>query len=380
MKLLEKILVPIDINIDSTEQLNTAIKIAKLCDSELFILHVLPEEGLNDAYKDIINNNASEILDQMEIHLKKEGIKVNKPIIEYGNAVDSILQKAVDKSVGLILTGSGSKAEKKKFKRGSTAAKLMRRSSKPVWVVKSDTQSNLSNILCPVDFSEPSKCALNNAILLSRFFNANLTILGVYEPYSSFSERFKNDIEDENIRRLKEIETKMNSFIDGFDLTGVTHQIIIKAGLPDEQILKSIEENKHDLLIMGSQGRSGLNRFVLGSVTEKVTRNVPCSFITTKTEDIIHLNYYNEIKEIEAYYNKANELFENKDYKEAIGKYLICLQINSLHIPSLFKVSKAFKIIGDTVKAKEYSTMAKDILMRLWDKKIEQEITQHFTS
>ena len=381
MKLLEKILFPIDVNIDTTEQLNTAMKIAKLCDSKIFIMHVIAEEELHDELRQMVFNDATEALTKIRTIFIKEGVEVSEPIIEYGKAVDNILKIATEEEVNLILTGCGDKNEKENFKRGNIAAELMRQSDIPVWVVKSSAENKLENILCPVDFSEHSRYALKSAILLSKFFAANLTILGVYEPYASLSIRLNLDLDEVNSSGLKEQKNEMAVFIKDFDLEGINHKIEIKTGAADVEILKSIEEEGHDLLIMGTHGRSGLNRFIMGSVTEKVTREVPCSFITTRNDVIIELKFDNdldEIDEIEKQFKKANELVHHKIYKEAIGKYLICLEINSLHIPSMFKVSNVFKMIDDHAQAKYYSDMAKDVLTRLWDEEMEREISQHY--
>lgn len=199
MKLLEKILVPIDVNMDSKEQLNTAIKIARLGNSEIIIMHVLPEDGVNEAIKDIVINNATEVLNKIQGVFEKEGLKVQEQIMEYGNPVKTILKVATEENVDLILMGSGSIDSKDGNKRGSTTENLMRQSEKPVWVVKSDRKNKLSKILCPVDFSEPSSFALKNAILLAKFFNADLTILGVYGKFSSLSVRFKDEVEKKTL-------------------------------------------------------------------------------------------------------------------------------------------------------------------------------------
>ncbi len=381
MKLLEKILFPIDVNTDTKEQLNSAIKIAQLCDSKIFMMHVIPDEGLSEEIQKIVIDHATEALNKIGAIFKNEGIEVSEPIIERGKPVDKILKMAAQEHVDLILTGCGNNNEREKFKRGSTVAELMRQSDIPVWVVKSSDVNKLENILCPVDFSEPSKYALNSAILLSKFFAANLTILGVYEPYASLSPLLNLDIDEVNSSGLKEIKNEMNEFIKDFDLKGIKHKIEIKTGAAHEEILKTIKTEGHDLLIIGTHGRSGLQRFVMGSVTEKVTREVPCSFITTRNDVIIQLQFDNdldEIHEIEQHFKKANELVRDAFYKEAIGKYLICLEINSLHIPSMFKVSNVFKMIDDHAQAIYYSDMAKDVLTRLWDEEMEREISQHY--
>src|SRR5690554_5931104 len=335
---------------------------------------------MKNKVKEVVLNNTKEALNEVKEVFRKEGIEVKEPVIEYGKPVDVILKMAIKEDVNLILTGSGSKKNKEKFKRGNTAERLMRQSDKPIWIVKSDKENKLKSILCPVDFAGPSHCALKNAILLSKFFNAKLTILGVYEQYENSSPRFEVDLKEENAQRLKQFETEMHEFISEFDLSGIDCKIDIKAGFAHKQILKSIKKNEHDLLVMGTHGRSGIKRFVMGSVTEKVTREVPCSFITTKSEDVFQIKYDDEIKEIEAHYKNANNLFKNGFHKDAIGQYLICLQINSVHIPSMFKLAKVFKIIDDHIKAKHFSDMANEVLTSLWDDEVAQEIKKYYTS
>ena len=378
MKLLEKILVPIDVNIDYKEQLNTAINIALSYNSEIIVMYVLSEEIVHNDIKELVINAISESLNKVKETLKKEGILIKEPSIVFGNPVDEILQSSISENVNLILIGSGIIDEKEKFRLGINADKLIRLSDKPVWVVKSNEETKLTNILCPVDFSDPSRRALKNAIILSRKFKANLRILGVYKPFVSTSLRLNVDTEEENAYRLGMIEKEMKQFVKEFDLDGIDHVIDIQAGVAHENILHTIKEYGHDLLVMGTNGRSGLNRIVMGSVTEKVTREMPCSFVTTKTQDIIQLRFDNEIKEIEIHFKNANNLVENGFYKEAINQYMICLQINDMHIPTMYKLAEVHKIIGDNAKAGYYDNMAKDLLARLWDKKIELEIRKHY--
>ncbi len=380
MKLLEKILVPIDVNIDYKEQLNTAIKIARSYNSEIIVMYVLSEEIVHNDIKELVINAISESLNKVKETLKKEGILIKEPSIVFGNPVDEILQASISENVNLILIGSGIIDEKEKFRLGINADKLIRLSDKPVWVVKSNEETKLTNILCPVDFSDPSRRALKNAIILSRKFKANLRILGVYKPFVSTSLRLNVDTEEENAYRLGMIEKEMKQFVKEFDLDGIDHVIDIQAGVAHENILNTIKEYGHDLLVMGTNGRSGLNRIVMGSVTEKVTREMPCSFVTTKTQDIIQLRFDNEIKEIEIHFKNANNLVENGFYKEAINQYMICLQINDMHIPTMYKLAEVHKIIGDNAKAGYYDNMAKDLLARLWDKNIELEIIKHYRS
>ena len=274
---------------------------------------------------------------------------------------------------------SGNKPENEEFKLGTTAEKLIQLSDVPVWVAKSDQHTEIKKILCPVDFSDPAKRALRNAILLSNNFDASLLILGVFEPFFTASPRLQIDQKQENEKLLKQFKQKMNEFLSGFDLKTVNHSVEIMEGIPHVKILDSIQKNGIDLLVMGTNGRSGFSRIIMGSVTEKVIRHLPCSFVTTKTQNIFQLKFDTEIKEIEIHFNNADKLQKSGWYKEAIDQCLICLQINDMHVPSMYKLAKLYKILGDDNQVAYYEKMADEVLRRLWDKKIEYEIRKHYT-
>lgn len=378
MKLLEKILLPVDVNAGNKEQLNTAKALARSYNSEIVLMYVLSKVSLPGDIKEILTGAISSSLNEIRDNLIKDGISVKEPVIEYGEPVAKIIQTADKENVNLILAGSGDKDEKEKFKLGTTAEKLVRQSDRPVWVVKPGDKSKISNILCPVDFSDASKRALKNAIVLSKNFKSKLRILFVYEPVTSVSSKLKIDLEKENAFMLNQFKSEVNQFIQEFELKEVDHEIDIQAGSAPEKILQTISKHGHDLLVMGTSGRSTLNRLVMGSVTEKVTREMPCSFVTTKTQDIIQLKFDNEIKEIEIHFKNATDLLKNGYYEEAINQFMICLHINDMHIPSIYKLAEVYRTIGYKAKAEYYDNMAKDLLARIWDKKIEEEIRKHY--
>lgn len=380
MKQLEKILVPIDINNDYSEQLNTAIKIAKVYNSEVLIMYVLAEEAENDNIKEMMVDSVMESLKKVNERLKSEQIITQKPIVRHGKLVEKILKAAVKENVNLILAGSGLKIKDKEHKLGNNAEKLMRYSHIPVWVVTSKNDSDVTNIICPVDFSAPSRCALNNAISLAQDFKAPLRILGVVEPVLNLSPRYQLDLEEENDRRMKLLEKEMKEFLVEFDLTGVDHIVDLQLGGVAYKILSAIKEHGHDLLIMGTTGRSGLKRVLMGSVTNKVTRELPCSFITTKSKDILQSRFYNEVKEIETHFKKGVKFVDKDQHDNAIREFTACLRINTMYIPAIYKLAEVHDIMGDKAKSNYYNNMAKELLTRLWDKKIEEKIRNHYKS
>lgn len=378
MKLVEKILMPVDVNRVCSEQINSVIKIAKEFNSEVSVMYVIPETELHPEIKEILVKFVNEELAKIVKALNEEKVSCTKPIIDSGNPVDRILQVSQEQESNLILVCSGNKSENEKFRLGTTAEKLIQLSDVPVWVSKTGQKLEIREILCPVDFSDPARRALKNAILLAINFEAKLHILSVFEPFFTTSPRFMLDSDEENEKLYHEFEQRMNQFLGEFDLKRVNHSIEIQKGIPHEKILESIQANGVDFLVMGTNGRSEFSRLIMGSVTEKVIRQLPCSFVTTKTQFIFQLRLDHEIKEITTHFEYADKLQKSGFFKEAIGQYLICLQINDMHVPSMFKLAKLYEIVGDKPQSAYYEKMATEILRRLWDKKIEYEIRMHY--
>ena len=378
MKLLEKILMPVDVNKNYTEQLASAIKIAKEFNSEIWLVYVLPNTELHPDINSLLTNYIGETLENIAESFKENAIAFKKPLILNGNPTDKILQAARDEQVNLILAGSGGRSEKEEFKLGTTAEKLISLSDVPVWIAKSNQAAEITKILCPVDFSDASKRALRNAILLSNNFKASLTVLSVYEAFVNTSPRLKVDQNEINRQLAKQYQYEMKTFLKEFDLNGVKHEIQIVEGIPHEKILQTIKQMDCDLLVMGTNGRSAFSRMILGSVTEKVIRTMPCSFVTTKTQDIFKIRFDNELNEIETHFSNASRLLKSGLHKEAVNQYLTCLQINDMHIPSMYKLAEVYKTLGENEKVIYYEKMAKDLLQRLWDNKIEYEIRKHY--
>lgn len=289
MKLLEKILVPIDVNTDSTEQINVTIKLANAYKSEIILMSVVGDTELSDNIKDIVVKSVTESLNEIKEVLISNKVKVRESEVIFGKIVATIVQKANSEKVNLVLIGAKEKKKRAKFKLGVIAEQILRESDVPVWLVNGEKKTLLSNILCPVDFSEPSKRALTNAVLLAKKFNASLKIITVYEPIEYVTKRINIDLDEENAARLKRAKNEMKAFIKEFNLKDVNHKIEIKSGKVSEKILNVIKKQNIDLLIMGTNGRTGLSRFFMGSVTEKVIREMPCSFITIKKIGVIQI-------------------------------------------------------------------------------------------
>lgn len=374
MKLLNSILVAIDFTESSENVLKNAISFAKTFKSKITLIHVLPDDINNEKMGNLIKKTITTKLNEANEGIVNEGIETGSPILEYGNNCDKIVGASDKIGANLIITGSGNKLNNDAFQLGTTAEKIIRKSNKPVFVVKNGQTLTIKNIICPVDFSKESNRALNSAIIISRMVDAKLIILSVYPLFKY--EFTKHDAAQINESRHLELENEFNSFLETFNLIDLNFEKHIAGGEPSEEILKFIKESKSDLLIMGTTGRSGISKILMGSVTEKVVREVPCSFITVKNEDIVVLELESKIQDIENHYNLAQKLFKNGFFEESIQQYKICLDINIMHIPSLKGIAAVYEKLGDMENSRKYKDMAKLVLQRIEHMKIEREVRQ----
>ncbi len=378
MKLLNKILLAIDFRNSSENIVENAIDMGKIFSSEINLIHVLDDDIKDEKIKLLLNEAVMKRLHVIKTKIESEGLKVGEPILQFGSFYNKITETADKINANMIVIGSAEKGKEAAFKLGVTAEKIIRKSDKPVWVIKKDKPLSVKSILCPVDFSRHSKRALKNAITIARRFNAELVIFNVCKEISSGPLNLNLNWDKENDRVHSEHVEKLDAFLGKFTLTDLDWDKEIQKGEPAKKILEAIEKHESDLLIMGTAGKSGLSKMIMGSVTEKVIREVPCSFITLKSEDIINLQLEKEIRDIESHYATAKQLVNDGFFKEAINEYEICLSINDMHIPSLKEIAKVYEKIDDKENTEKYKSMANAVLTRIWDKKIEFEIRKHY--
>ncbi len=287
MKLIKNIILATDFSESSNNMVKNAIAFAKIFKSKITLIHVLPDDIKSEKVRLLLNDTVSKQLTEVEKNITNQGVEIAKPIIEYGNLSEKIIQLANNINANVILIGAGDKAENEAFQLGTTAEKIIRKSEKPVWVIKNNSSPTIKNILCPVDFSKASKRTLKNAIYLAQKLNAKLIIFNAYKINYPTALTSSKEWDEENERKKLDHHTDFDLFIKKFNLKDVNWVKEIKGGDPAAKIRKAISKHKIDLNIMGTSGIATLSSFLLGSVTKKVIREVPCSFITLKLKNLV---------------------------------------------------------------------------------------------
>jgi nucleotide-binding universal stress UspA family protein len=142
----------------------------------------------------------------------------------------------------------------------------------------------IKNVLVATDFSAPSDTALNYARAMARSFGATLHVLHVFEPLWITSAdvvgggvalaTMIQGLEDTARKQLEETVTEE----DRRELHATATMVTSES--PAREIANYASEHKVDLLVIGTHGRSGISRMLIGSVAEKVVRLAPCPVLT----------------------------------------------------------------------------------------------------
>ncbi|MFN8062729.1 MAG: universal stress protein [Vicinamibacterales bacterium] len=139
----------------------------------------------------------------------------------------------------------------------------------------------LRHILCPIDFSEYSEHALSHAAALARWYGSRLTLMHVWTispaPIPSLEPTLVMPALPEQQTRIAEA---LNEMATPLRDSGLKVSTAISEGSAVHEVIGLATADAADLIVMGTHGRGGFERFVLGSVTEKVLRKAPCPVLT----------------------------------------------------------------------------------------------------
>lgn len=369
MKFLQNILVTVDFSESSDYVVENAIRLAEKFESQITLMHVISVHHLSSKMDKLVEESVASKLAKIAADVRAKGIDLKESIVEHGVPFEKIIHEAQTGDYNVIVVGSEKKTETESYKLGTTDEKLIRKNQIPIWVVKPEPLRNIKKILCPVDFSDASLRALNNAVTLAQSFEAELSILHVYTPVAYSPMWLEIDYAQENEILKSTQETEFHDFLEQLDMKDVSYRKVIIEGVDHQEILQFIEENNIDLLLMGTTGRTGLSRILMGSTTAKVTRELPCSFIAMKARDITDDYFESSLNSLESIINSAKQSFQNKDYEKSIEKYAIALKQHPDNIPILMGLIESYQAIGNQHKAVYYKKYGREVIKRVWGDK-----------
>jgi nucleotide-binding universal stress UspA family protein len=334
------------------------VQLASVFDSHATLLHALDATLTDPADVRHQRDQAATRMRELVEQLGLDQIVVDEVSISVGSPADTIVRKAQEIDADLVLIGSG---ETSRFGRpaGPTAEAVLQHARRPVLAVRPGEPSvQFRQILCPVDNSTVSRRGLQNAIRLARAFHGNVVVLGVvptrsWLPWGEETGTLRANTEYERIWR-----EEFESFLEDIDFDGIPWRKEIRTGLPHVQIAAAARDSCADVIVIGSTGRSGLARMLIGSVTRRVLRQLPCSLLAVKNEDVLEELLQGDIRAIKLLLAEGRELLAAERYGEAACKFRQVIFQDPFQITALECLAESYAKVGRIEEAGRYHRRA----------------------
>jgi nucleotide-binding universal stress UspA family protein len=289
-----KIVVGIDLSNDAKEALAEAARIAERNNAEITVLRAIPAEIIEASY-DFYHTTTDETLERARTALDtlvKEIIPDAAQVrqtVTVGNPTEEIIASVKEFDAELLVLGLRGDSEDLQGA-GTIAAKCIHKSPVPVLLTSHRRPLPPKRIAACIDFSGPAALALQTAEKLARIHEATLDVVHIHHPPWldpwRVSYRLEQIVKPEKQAvyegKLHDHFTHfMDANLDGIDPHRVkTHLIAHRNSAYG--ILNFLEDQKVDLAIMGSHGKTGVQGLLTGSTSEKVMHHTPCSLFVIR--------------------------------------------------------------------------------------------------
>lgn len=162
--------------------------------------------------------------------------------------------------------------------------------------------SMYQDVLIPTDGSDGTRRSINHGVTIASRFDATIHALSVV-PEGPLGTLQTDDAIPAAERAVERVETEANR-------EGVEAVTAVEQGVPHEEILAYADEHGVDMIVMGTQGRTGIDRVLVGSVTERVVRMADVPVVTVRLTDEIRIEDADEAAQI------ARKAAEQEGYEQ----------------------------------------------------------------
>lgn len=283
--MFDRVLLPVDGSVESRRAAGYALALAGAFDASVHALAVLDSEvpdvfeegptGERDAAA--ARTTARAALDAVGEHAAAAGVRATESVV-VGHPTEAILDAVDANAVDLVVLGAHRRGRLARFLRRSVAEGVARHAPVPVLTVAgpaTDEPPALGRILLATDGSESARTARRWAFELARAFGATVSALYVVETRLGSSGVLRQLLERRGEGITREIRVRGAR-------TGVPVDTAIRAGDPAREIRAFAAERGVDVVVLGTHGRMGLDRLMMGSVAATVVREADRPVLTVR--------------------------------------------------------------------------------------------------
>lgn len=284
----ERILVPTDGSDNANEAATYALDMAKMLGAEVMALSVNDNSGfaimsgevdpeVEEHYRGMGRDATAHVVELG----KNVGVEVSPLVIEGIPAAEIV---TVSKEFDVVVMGTMGRTGLAHFLLGSVAEHVVRLAHCPVLVVRAGNERKASEchrLLVATDGSESSKVAVEHGLKLAASLKAEVTAMSVSDVRDLPGSVYK--FRDHLRRSTEACQRTVDAVAAEGRKRGLDVATMVAIGSPANEIVK--ESERHDLVVTGTLGRSGLARLRLGSVAERTVRHSRCPVLVVRGSD-----------------------------------------------------------------------------------------------
>ncbi len=267
---LEKLLLATDNSEYSEGAIREGIKFASRCSSRLYACMTLES---NPEYETTDSNvfereeaGATTHLESIRTRAAQEGVACETILHESVDASRAILHEATEKNVDMIVIGRRGYKGLVKALMGEIAATVIAHAPCKVLVVPKAAQIEYKNILVATDGSNHANAAVTEAIAIAKRCGSHIIALSA--------------MHDESAR--EEAKNISNKAVEMAKKEGVSAEAVTPIGKAFNGIVETAGGRGVDLIVMGTYGKTGVKKLLMGSSTEKVIGTAQCAVLVVK--------------------------------------------------------------------------------------------------
>jgi nucleotide-binding universal stress UspA family protein len=282
----DNILLPYDGSEGAAAVLHHASEIAHWADATIEVLYVA--DTTRDSVTvvegqtiDVLVKEGEDIVEEAANTLDSLGVSYGTNVVQ-GNPAPTIVEYAEQYDQNLVVMSTHAREGVSRYLSGSVSEKVVRLSSVPVLTVRMQPDEQLTfpyeNILIPTDGSSVATHAAEHLVELAAALDATVHVLSVVDD-AALGPDVRSAVSDKDSEQAAtDAVEAVTSEAETRGITRIAHYI--EHGSPVEEILSHIESNDIHAVGMGTTGKSGTHRILLGSVAEKTVRSTPVPVMT----------------------------------------------------------------------------------------------------
>ena len=250
-----------------------AVALAKACNAEVHAMSLVPtdvqHEGLGETVLKQEVDTVSSHLQELEQMAKAAGVECHTQLV-HGSVIDaSIVTTADDIKADLIVMGRRGRRGLARLMLGHATAKVIGNARCNVMVVPRKARFKARHIILATDGSRSAELAAITAERLAKLCAMGVTVISVKKPSFGPERRAEAD------QAVEQVIAHMLS-------ENVAAEGVVMDGEPGDLIVALAQDKNADVIITGSHGRTGLERVLLGSTTERILNQAACSVLVVK--------------------------------------------------------------------------------------------------